>query len=157
MFSQILVPLDGSELSERALSHAKDIAKSGGATVHLVRVLTRHPAADARPFGSGLDADYALAQTAEMARALNQAELESVQAYLDGHSRALEGEGIAVQTDIHEGSPEDHIVGYAQDNDVDLIVMSTAGHGGIRRLVLGSTTDRVIRSCEVPVLVVPCG
>ncbi|MFB3093273.1 MAG: universal stress protein [Dehalococcoidia bacterium] len=48
------------------------------------------------------------------------------------------------------------MVNYAREHGIDLVVMSTHGFGGLKRLLVGSVTDRVIRSCEVPVLVVPC-
>lgn len=66
----------------------------------------------------------------------------------------LKVEGIAVETQLFEGSPHEQIAEYAKQNGVDVIVMSTHGHGGVKRLIVGSTTDRVIRSGDIPVLVV---
>ena len=54
------------------------------------------------------------------------------------------------------GAAAEQIISYPRKHGVDLIVTSTHGYGGVKRLLLGSVTDRVIRSCEVPVLVLPC-
>ena len=66
--------------------------------------------------------------------------------------------GIQIESDyaVREGAPAQNIIDYVNEHSISLVVMSTHGHGGIRRLLVGSVTDRVIRSCEVPVLVVPC-
>ncbi len=54
------------------------------------------------------------------------------------------------------GDPSENIIAYAKEHCINLVVMSTHGHGGLRRLLMGSVTDRVVHSCQVPVLVVPC-
>ena len=64
--------------------------------------------------------------------------------------------GVPVDTAILEGAADDNIIAYSKAHSIDLVVISPHGYGGIKRLFLGSVTDRVIRSCEVPVLVVPC-
>ncbi len=78
------------------------------------------------------------------------------QEYLEHIATQLKNDGIETQTEIQEGSPHDHIVDYARQHGVDLIIMSSHGHGGLKRLLTGSTTDKVVRAGEVPVLVVPC-
>jgi nucleotide-binding universal stress UspA family protein len=55
-----------------------------------------------------------------------------------------------------EGAADENIIDYVKEHEIDLVVMSTHGYGGVKRLLLGSVTDRVIRSCKVPVLVLPC-
>jgi nucleotide-binding universal stress UspA family protein len=54
-----------------------------------------------------------------------------------------------------EGAAAENIVQYAQEKGIDLIIMGTRGQGGIQRFLLGSTTDRVLRTGHLPVLVVP--
>ena len=156
MYRNLLVPLDGSGLSEQALPHAKDLAKSSGGSMHLIRVLTSHPDAD-NPIGASLQADRSVGAAMEIGRQLQEARISAIQDYLEHHAFQPKNDGIEAQTEILEGSPEDNIVEYAKQHDIDLVVMSTSGQGGIKRLILGSTTDRVIRSCEVPVLVIPSG
>ncbi len=153
MFSNILVPLDGSELSEKALDAAKNLASSSEATVHLIEVVSRNPEFEARRGTSGFF------QTGELelntARQLIDRQIERAIEYLEMVSVGLQGAGINVVTAIGEGAADEQIVHYAKENNIDLIVMSTHGHGGLRRLFLGSVTDRVVHSGEKPVLILP--
>ena len=154
MYDNILVPLDGSRLAEQALEHATALAKGHGATVHLLHVLTQHPGG-AAPIGGGLEADHSRERTAELARQLEEARLTHAQEYLDHTAERLQREGLKTATWVSQGPPDQEIVEYVRRNDIDLVVMSTHGHGGIRRLLTGSVTERVVRSGEAPVLVVP--
>ena len=178
MYTQILIPLDGSRLSEKALPHAQGLAKSYGATVHLLQVFTHHPSGGQPRLenpgaglgsGGGESTGTALAgwsaststgsggshpSTLELARQLREAQIEEAEEYLEHVATQLKNEGIAVETELHEGASHEHIVEYAKQHSVDLIVMSTHGHGGVKRFFMGSTTDRVIRAGEIPVLVV---
>ena len=65
MYSCILVPLDGSKLAEKALAHAEGLAKSSGATVHLIMSISRHYSGEA-PIGGSLVADQSAARAAEL-------------------------------------------------------------------------------------------
>jgi nucleotide-binding universal stress UspA family protein len=67
----------------------------------------------------------------------------------------LTAEGITVKTEVRQGAASENIARYVEDNHGDLIVMSTRGRGGIQRLLLGSSTDRVLRSGPCPVLAIP--
>ncbi len=174
MYAQILVPLDGSKLAERALPHAQGLAKTFGATIHLLQVFTHHPSGgnvrgDGPEAGEsaathpelagltgGIPAGYggSKPRTLELARQLGDAQIEEAQEYLEHVATQLKNEGIDVETELHEGAPHEHIAEYAKQRKIDLIVMSTHGHGGVKRLIMGSTTDRVIRSGEAHVLVV---
>ena len=154
MYKHILVPLDGSELAEMALAHAQALAKSSDGTVHLIQVTERmtQTVSGASQFSSG-------SAGPETLMALNRqfAEARATQAhdYLDRISERLKGEGIQVTTELHEGTPHEHIVEYAKRESIDLVIMSTHGHSGLKRLI-GSVTDRVVGSCVAPVLVVSC-
>lgn len=174
MFTQILVPLDGSELAEKALPHAQGLAKTYGAAIHLLRVFPHHPSggsphsqgeglkktdsleyATAGYLGSGRETGRGDSVTLELARQVTEAQIEQAQEYLEQIAAQLRKEGIQTCTGLHEGPIHNHIVEYARENSIDIIVMSTHGYGGLKRLLVGSTTDRVIRLAEVPVLVVP--
>jgi nucleotide-binding universal stress UspA family protein len=63
--------------------------------------------------------------------------------------------GIEVETAVLEGIADEKILAYAKEHDVDCIVLTTQGLSGLHRFLLGSVTDRLIRSSEVPVVVVP--
>ncbi len=156
MFTDILVPLEGSELSERALPMAQSLAKSSEATVHLIQMVSReHELAAGRGTDSSFQAaDYEM----DMARKLTESQLIRGRTYLEQIGSQLQGAGIKVETEftVKAGNPADNIIAYAKEHSINLVVMSTHGHGGLRRLLMGSVTDRVVHSCEVPVLVVPC-
>ncbi len=155
MFNDILVPLDGSELSERALPIAQNLAQSSGATVHLIHMVSREHLWGT---GGGIESVQAAQLEMDMARQLTESQIHQGRIYLEQKGSQLSAAGIKIETDfaVKEGAPAQNIIGYAKEHSISLVVMTTHGHGGIRRLLLGSVTDRVIRSCEVPVLVVPC-
>jgi nucleotide-binding universal stress UspA family protein len=154
MYSCILVPLDGSKAAEKALSHAEGLAKSDGASIHLLMVFAKHPTSG-NVTGGGLESDRGVEQASELGRQFEEAQIERAQVYLDDIANRLRGLGFEVETEIGEGSVHEHIVDYAKKHGVDLVVMTNHGHGGIKRFLLGSTTDRVIRTGEVPVLAIP--
>jgi nucleotide-binding universal stress UspA family protein len=67
----------------------------------------------------------------------------------------LEEMGIQVETLVRQGATLDNITDFVEAAGIDLIVMSTHGRSGLQRFLLGSVTDRVIRSSHVPVLAIP--
>ncbi len=144
-FRRILVALDGSEIAEAALPHARSLARLCGARLTLLRVVAP-PAAISSP--------YIPHQTL-----LNREELdrrqEQARAYLDARVAQLMDEGpldadTRVSLDYHAAHG---ILQAAQDEDADLIVTGSHGRGAISRLVMGSVADKVVRAAEVPVLV----
>ena len=155
MFNDILVPLDGSELSERALPMAEGLAKSSEATVHLIQMVSReHELAAAR----GSESVQAAELEMDLARRLTESQLNRGRMYLEQIGSRLSGAGIKIETEftVKAGDPAENIIAYVKEHSINLVVMSTHGHGGLRRLLMGSVTDRVVHSCDVPVLVVPC-
>ena len=155
MFNDILVPLDGSEVSERAIPMAEDLARSSEATVHLIHMVSREHELGA---GRGIDSVQAAEMEVDMARRLTESRLHRGRTYLEQKGSQLSGAGIKIETDfaVMAGDPAQNIIDYVKEHNISLVVMTTHGRGGVRRLLVGSVTDRVIRSCEVPVLVVPC-
>ncbi len=155
MFSDILVPLDGSELSERALPLAQNLAQLSEATVHLIHMISREHELRA---GRGIESVQAAELEMDMARRLTESQLQRGRIYLEQIGSQLSGAGIKIETEfaVKAGDPAQNIIDHVKEHNISLVVMSTHGHGGIRRLLVGSVTDRVIRSCDVPVLVVPC-
>jgi nucleotide-binding universal stress UspA family protein len=153
MYSQILVPLDGSENSERALPHAQELARISGATLHLIQVVSHSEELDmARGGGySFLAAEY----SQDLAQEYIAARLNRAGEYLKEAAMRLDARGIKAETAVKEGAAAENIIQYAQENGIDLIIMGTRGQGGIQRFLLGSTTDWVLRTGHLPVLVVP--
>lgn len=137
-FRRMLITLDGSETSERALPVARELANATGAEVHLLRVV--NPVAEVAWTGLGPAPDLG-----EITRQL----AEAAQAYLEQVAR--QGE----KWDVMYGRPLDAILQYAEEHQCDVIAMGTHGRGGITRLALGSTADAVMRAADRPVLIVP--
>lgn len=141
MYQKILVPLDGSELSECALGHVMAIAK--GCQVPEVVLLM---AVEPRP------------EAPEGAVELRQQGEKRAEAYANEYiakvADELKKEGIrSVQATAIKGRPDELILDYAKINDVDLIIMSTHGRSGVSRWAMGSVTDRVLRHSLAAVLV----
>jgi nucleotide-binding universal stress UspA family protein len=131
---RVLVALDGSPFSEEALAPAIDLARATGAALSLLEVVTRH---------SGL---VRLLHPAE--RSAEAAE-RSLRAVADRIPPEL---GAAEVRVIEHGSATGGILLEARRGGVDVVAMATHGRGGLRRLLLGSVAENVIRSAPVPVL-----
>jgi nucleotide-binding universal stress UspA family protein len=144
MYKRILVPLDGSELSESILDHVVTIATSCQVPeVVLMRV--REP----------LDEGVRETLDAKIAAELDKVYHDEAAGYLKGVAQKLKDKGIAVKTKVIAGNPAEEIIEYSRNNKVDLIIMSTHGRSGVSRWVFGSVADKVIRHTEVPVLIKP--
>ena len=156
MFSKILVPLDGSDLGERALRTAESLARIHAAVIHLIHVIPWQPELEGakRGFIAAISAQAAEHQQRE-AHHLREDRIASGKEYLTQLAARLRDAGLKVETAIVEGAVADKILEYAKDHGVDLVAMSTHGYGGIKRRLLGSVTDHVIRSSGTPVLVLP--
>ena len=154
MFSKILVPLDGSALSEKALAMAQNLASTSDTSIHLMQVISLRPELDARR-GSGGESITILEMEQDAARQLIEIRTARGKKYLEGIAVQLQQAGIHVTTVMREGAADENIVEYAKEQDIDLIVMSTHGRSGFKRFFIGSVTDRVIRTGETPVLVLP--
>jgi nucleotide-binding universal stress UspA family protein/mono/diheme cytochrome c family protein len=141
VMKRILVPLDFSANSTRALDYALALARKFDAALHLVHVCEVPSMLTA-----SMDA-YAIAD-AEWSRRLGEeagSELEKLRPRLAG---------VSVSTEVLFGNPARAIVTAAHTNDVDLIVMGTHGHGAVMHLVLGNVAERVVRTADCPVLTV---
>jgi nucleotide-binding universal stress UspA family protein len=124
--STILVPLDGSPIAEQALPYAVELAQASSLRVHLVRVVA--------------DGDD---DVREATRQLEAAASEVAPAMPGG-----------VTMDVLRGDPAGALVAEAKVVADNLIVMTTHGHGGLQRWLVGSVTDRVVRYSRDPVLVI---
>lgn len=145
MFSKILVPLDGSEVAERALPTAMKLARKGQGDVTLLRVPWVHPVSvDTYSGGtSWLYPDQAEERT-----------FEDAVAYLEDVRERWAAENIAVHTKVVRGDPASVILDTATSLDVDLICMTTHGYSGLTRWMLGSVTERVLRAAPCAVIVI---
>jgi nucleotide-binding universal stress UspA family protein len=144
MFTRVLLPLDGSDLAERALEPAVDLARLTGARLHLLRVVDF-----TRLEGRGL-AGVALEYV--YPAALLEAEETAAGAYLDRVRERLAARDVEADVEVRHGIASREIVG--QTRTGDLIVMATHGRGGVSRWFLGSVAEEVVRHASVPVLLV---
>lgn len=77
---------------------------------------------------------------------------DAAQRNLEGATRTLADAGLAATASLAEGAPDDAIGAYVHEHRIDLLVMGAYGHSRIRQLIVGSTTTAVLRSCQIPVL-----
>jgi nucleotide-binding universal stress UspA family protein len=142
-FETILVPLDGSELSESALDHATDFGELFGSAYHLTRVVS-YPIDIASPY---LPATVQLNQNILADAKAGAAE------YLEGHAERMRRKGLRVTTSVAvDAQAGNGILLEADAVGCDLIAMATHGRKGVSRLVLGSAADKVLRGTHVPLL-----
>jgi len=141
VYKKILAPLDGSEFSECSLAHIRAIA-TGCHVPEVVLLMV------VEPIKTIAYAETSGDWVAEKEKQ-NQAYAED---YLSQMADKLKKEGIAVQTVVAHGVPADEILNYAQNNQADLIIMSTHGRSGISRWAFGSVTDKVLRHSTAAVL-----
>ena len=133
MFDRILVPLDGSEESTRALGQAVGLARAVDASLHALTVV------DIRDLETADDVDD---------------EMDAAAALIEETLGTVASDDLPTTTAVERGVPDEIIREYAAGHDIDLVVMGTHGRTGVRRFVLGSVTEKVVRLSDVPVLVV---
>jgi nucleotide-binding universal stress UspA family protein len=144
--TRILVPLDGSDTAQEALPLAATLAGELGVPVHLVRVVDDDLVRASVVAGAIVAQAYA--QKAEALRREAAAELEAA-------ARTLRDQGLDVSTEVLSGSPATALLDAIAPTD--LVVMTTHGRGGIRRWLLGSVADKLVREATAPVLLVRAG
>lgn len=145
MFKRIMVPLDGSKLAEEALDPALAVVSQFGGELLLFRVVT--PPHVSVHF-DGVSYAELLVQMREQANWFANDYLQKLQNTLtdDGYNVRY---GLVEDEFVAEAVLEE-----AHKEEIDLIVMSTHGRGGIRRWVFGSIADKVLRQAEIPVMLI---
>ncbi len=145
MYKKIMVPLDGSELAECVLPHLEVFIKDYHVkNVVLVQVV--------EPILTVVNVEFS-PSTQELEK--SDADMKfSAQKYLDQMINRLKHEGTTLDSEILYGRVAEEIVDYAENNDIDLILVATHGRSGISRWVRGSVTDKILRSANAPVLMV---
>jgi nucleotide-binding universal stress UspA family protein len=145
MYNKILAPLDGSAFSECSLEHVKTIAKGCQVPeVVLLRVVEPIHSSDLSAYAeAGIDT-LALMRDVETA----------AKKYISRMTDELKKAGFTVSGIVQTGWAADTIMSFAEQNGVDLIIMSTHGRSGIGRWFMGSVTDKVVRHSSRAVLTV---
>lgn len=140
-FKKILVATDGSENAERAASYGINIAKATGAEVYALYVVSTEHAGTARTVMGWTDAfEEYLANKGEAATG-----------YVQNLGRDA---GVKVEPVYLKGSPAEKILEYAEESNIDLIVMGTQGLTGVKKFLTGSVAENVFRHSKVPVMII---
>jgi nucleotide-binding universal stress UspA family protein len=142
-YQKIVVPIDGSGWSERAIPHASDIARNNDAEIILLHVF-RTPASeytDQIALGGGAEQVQQMREQfkQKMVSLRNQLRAQGVKA----RAHFIEGAGVAPI-----------ICDYINDEDVDLVVMSSHGRSGLSRFIFGSVAHKIMQEVSIPVMIV---
>lgn len=133
MFDEILVPTDGSEHADIAVEYARDLGSRYEATIHVMS------AVDPRTLDNA--AHY------EQVRDDRVTHVHSI-------CETLSESDLSTREEVRSEIPYEAILAYADEQDIDLIVMGTHGRTGVERYLLGSVTEKVVRLSDIPVLTV---
>lgn len=147
MIKRILLPTDGSDAAERAGEDAIAMADVGGQDIIVLYVidtsyLNALPQRDLRE------------QLSDELRKEGEEAVEKFKKRLEESQCEGYCKNINLITMIKEGKPVDVILKTADEEDVNLIIMGKSGKNGLEKLILGNTTERVVRGAKVPVHVV---
>jgi nucleotide-binding universal stress UspA family protein len=142
----ILVATDFSEASDAALSYGRTLARTFGATLHVI-----HVAEDVVMRNAGFGGESYVMLLPDLQRDIEDAAKQQLDERLIDNDRPAIPTKPSVLTSI---APAKSIVEYAKTHSIDLIVIGTHGRGGIARLVLGSVAERIVRTAPCPVLTV---
>jgi len=145
--TKMLVATDGSEEAELALQTAVTLAKSAASELHVIHVL---PVDEGIPYPAEVLKREA-EETEQQARETEQQARE----FLDRQVQQVRDEGlVAAESYYRKGRPANEIVKLSEELDVDLVVVGSRGLGGIRRALMGSVSDSVVRYAPCPVMTV---
>ncbi|MDR7666982.1 universal stress protein [Methanosarcina sp. Z-7115] len=139
-FEKIMVATDGSACSRLAANKGIELTRLSRGTVYAVYVVSTD-------YFSSMAVDF---DWERMHQTLKKEGLQTV----DSVKEAGEREGVNVESVLLEGHPADELTRYAEENEMDIIVMGTLGRTGIDRLLLGSVAGNVVRHSKVPVMVI---
>ncbi len=135
----ILVPVDFSDVTSALIESAKTFARAFGSHIILINVM---PVPNMAISGSELSEPFVR-------------EVRGDYESLNELNEALLSAGVKVSLEQHEGDPVGLILKQARDHKVDMIIMGSHGHGAIYNLLVGSVTQGVLKSANIPVLVIP--
>ena len=137
-YEKILVPLDGSECAENILPTVEKLATDFKAGISLLRVVYVHTFPGVDP----TEAEVKVVREAEE--------------YLRGLEERLKAKGFKVDSHVRYGDDAEEILDHAAQKDVSLIAMSTHGRSGVKRFLLGSVAEKLIRYSPKPIFLVRC-
>jgi nucleotide-binding universal stress UspA family protein len=148
MLNHVLVPLDGSELAEKALDYARSVTAPDG-VISLLSVV------DVPEYPANIYYPAGLPTLTTTSIDLQKDIIPQANDYLNKVAEQLIAQGFRVQKDVQVGEPASAIVEYASQKNVDAIVMSTHGRSGLGRWLFGSVANKVLSSSTVPIFIIP--
>ena len=137
-FERILVPLDGSECAEIVLPKVEKLATDLKASIAILRVAYAHTFPGADP----TEAEVKVVREAEE--------------YLRKIEERLKAKGLKVDSHVRYGNDADEILDHAAQKDIDFIAMTTHGRSGVKRFLLGSVAEKILRHSPKPIFLVRC-
>jgi nucleotide-binding universal stress UspA family protein len=138
---RILIATDGSETANEAADFGIEMVGCGGAKIYALYVI------DTTPYRSvPLDQIWSKETLDEFERVGHEAT-----SYVEKIGKAA---GVEIESRVLKGNPAEKIVNFAEDNNIDMIIVGSLGKGRYERIVLGSVSEKVVRHAKVPVLVV---
>jgi len=155
MIKRLLVPLDGSPFGSRAIKYAIEIARRFSADILLLQVIK--PAtlvAGSTGMAPGIESPTTVEIAMKAALEDDKRNVARARRYLGGKIRGIKAQGIKGSYQVVVGEPSRAIMKFSRQEHIDLIVMTTHGKSGLRRAIMGSVTDAVIRESGKPVLVI---
>ena len=147
MIKKILVPLDGSKLAEVVLPFVEELGLKLGAEVFMISVTNNIQGY--WPFEDASQQDKVTLVPQGVCTREDYAAM-----YLSSAAKPLENKGIKITKDVICGKTAQEIIFYANDNHMDMIVVSTHGRSGLRKLTHGSITAKLIQQAPVPLTII---
>jgi nucleotide-binding universal stress UspA family protein len=140
MYKKVLLPLDGSKLAECVLHHVRSLAAGGLIREIILLNIVEIPSAW---IAQGIDL-----------MAVRKIRVDNAQKYLADVQSQISFEDVKVETAVLEGETAHLIAEYSKKNDVNLIIISTHGYTGMKKLMFGSVALRVLHDSYAPVLLI---
>lgn len=147
MYKRIMLPIDGSELSDRAVNEGVALAKSMGAKVTVIHVISHYHVV--------IEEGFASSELRAIEKDHEDVSKKAAGKILDKAMKLAKAEGVDCDGAVVVGDqPHQEIIANAKKRQCDLIVMASHGRRGLEALVLGSETVKVLTHSKIPVLVV---
>lgn len=151
LIKKILTPTDLSSFSATGVRYACNLAKALGAEVIVAHAVST---SEFTSHATSLKITTSGAEANDLIGKLVEHQKQQLRQFCEHHLASVSAD-LNVQQIVEMGDPHTLIVNWARDKAADLIVMSTHGRSGLPRMILGSVTEKVLRSAACPVLAIP--
>jgi nucleotide-binding universal stress UspA family protein len=140
VFTNVLVPVDGSDNSYRALDTALILSEKLGSSITVVNVMEEVPI-------THIESEKLLSELLEAYRKENQEILSKC-------SKIATEKGLSIKTLLLQGNPASIILDYCKKENFDLVIMGSRGMGKFKQLILGSVSSKIVHHCQCAVLLI---